>query len=311
AHRRFAEELAAAPGPGSAGTALEVALHWLGARDTGRAMTAAWRASASAGASFAYAEQLMMAEQVLALWDQVPDPAGQIGADHVGVIMLAADAARWAGQPERGLALVEAALAELDGASDAERLASALQRRAGLRRELLLPGQLDDLRAALRAANAETPVRAHAILQLCWALRREDDHEEAGRYARELSDVAGRLGDEALQAEILLLLAAIEAREGADTLAALWRARDEAARIGSGHLETWAYLTASHVLEGRGSYELAIQAGRAGLSRARQAGLVRQIAAPIAGNLAASLFAAGRWDEAAEILDEILALDLP
>src|SRR5262249_20913512 len=102
-HRRFAEELAAASGPGSAGTALEVALHWLGARDTGRAMTAAWRAAASARASFAYAEQLMMAEQVLALWDQVPDSAGQTGTDHVSVIMLAADAARWAGQPERGL----------------------------------------------------------------------------------------------------------------------------------------------------------------------------------------------------------------
>ena len=47
------------------------------------------------------------------------------------------------------------------------------------------------------------------------------------------------------------------------------------------------------------------------LARARQLGLGRQIAAPIAGNLAESLTSAGRWDEALEILDEVLGLDLP
>ncbi len=35
------------------------------------------------------------------------------------------------------------------------------------------------------------------------------------------------------------------------------------------------------------------------------------MAAPIAGNLAESLTSAGRWDEALEIADEILGLDLP
>ncbi|HZC42328.1 MAG TPA: AAA family ATPase, partial [Streptosporangiaceae bacterium] len=312
AHRSFAQALEAAPAPGSAGpAAAEVARHWLGARDLERAMIAAWHAAAGAGASFAYAEQLMMAEQVLQLWDQVPEPTRRTGTDHVSVVLLAADAARWAGEPERGLTLIESALTELDGAADPQRLASALQRRAGLRRELLLPGQLDDLRAALRLAGAETPVRARVMAQLGWALRREDDHEEAERLAGELRALADRLGDLESQAEAVLLLAAVAAQQGADTLPALWRARDEAARIGNGHLELWAYLTASHVLAGRGSHELAIQAGQAGLARARQLGLVRQIAAPIAGNLAESLTAAGQWDEAAETLAEILGLDLP
>ena len=121
AHRRFAEALEASPSLGADGTVVTmVARHWLGARDIERAMTAAWQAAAAAGASFAYAEQLMMAEQVLQLWDQVPDPAERTGADHVSVLMLAADAARWAGQPERGLALVEAALAEVGETGPAE-----------------------------------------------------------------------------------------------------------------------------------------------------------------------------------------------
>jgi DNA-binding CsgD family transcriptional regulator len=307
AHRRFAEALEeAAPWPRADGTAaVQIARHWLGARDVRRALIAAWRATARAGASLAYAEQLLMAEQVLQLWDQVPEPARDTGADHAGVLMLAADAARWAGEPERGLVLVETAIAELekDGGKDGqtERLASALRRRARQRWELLLPGQLDDLRAALRLAAAPTRARARVIADLCWALRREDQHEEAGRLAAELAGLASRLGDEEFQAEAMMVLAAEGAHRGEDTTAALQGALDQVARIDSGHLETWAYLTASHVLEGRGRHELAIAAGRDGLARALQLGLGRQIAAPIAGNLAESLTSAGRWDEALEI----------
>jgi DNA-binding CsgD family transcriptional regulator/tetratricopeptide (TPR) repeat protein len=311
AHRRFAEVLEAAPALSPQGTAaVEVARHWLGARDIERALTAAWRAAARVGASFAYAEQLMMAEQVLALWEQAPDPTQQTGTDHLSVLIVAADAARWAGQPERGLALVEAALAEIGQADDPERRASLLRRRAGLRRELLLPGQLDDLQAALRLAGAASLVRAQVLAQLCWALRREDRHQEAEAFAAQLAGLVGQLGGEC-QAESMMLLAAIGAHKGQDTLAGLWAARDMAANIGSGHLEVWAYLTAAHVLEGRGSHELAIAAGRDGLARARQLGLARQLAAPIAGKYAESLASVGRWDEALEILEEVLSLDQP
>ena len=92
-------------------------------------------------------------------------------------------------------------------------------------------------------------------------------------------------------------------------MAALRGAQEAAQRAGLGLLEAWAYLT--NALEGGGRHELAIPAGREGLARARQLGLGRQIAAPIAGNLAESLTSAGRWDEAVEILDEVLGLDLP
>jgi len=186
-----------------------------------------------------------------------------------------------------------------------------LRRRAGLRQELLLPGQLDDLRAALRLASAPSRVRAQVLARLCWALMREDRYEESERLARDLLALAGQLGDGEHQAEAVMALAALGAHRGEDTVAALRGAREAAARAGSGLLEAWAYLTITDVLEGRGRHELAIQAGREGLARARQLGLARQIAAPIAGNLAESLTSAGRWDEALEILDEVLGLDLP
>jgi DNA-binding CsgD family transcriptional regulator/tetratricopeptide (TPR) repeat protein len=316
AHRAFAVELEARleagsrAGPESTLVVL-AALHWRGAADDERALAAAWRAAGAAGTALAYAQRLRMLEQVLDLWDRVPERARPAGPDHVGVLELAADAARWAGEPERGLTLAETAIAELGTVDDAERMALMLRRRAGLRQELLRPGQLDDLRTALRLAVAPNLVRAQVLARLCWALKREDRYAESERMAMDLRALAERLGDEEHRVEADMALASLGALRGEDTMATLRGAQQAAQRAGFGLLETWAYLTITNALEGSGRHELAIPAGREGLARARQLGLGRQIAAPIAGNLAESLTSAGRWDEAVEILDEVLSLDLP
>jgi ATP/maltotriose-dependent transcriptional regulator MalT len=316
AHRGFATAIAAMPAARRNGTAgVQLALHWRGGHEDERALSAAWQAAADTGAAFGYAQRLQMLDQVRELWPSVPNAASSTGTDYVGILELAADTAHWAGEPERGLALVADALAKLDEKDDPERRAVALFRRADLRRELLQHGQLDDLREALRLASEPTPVRARILAYYCWALRREDRNGEAERYAAELSALASQLGDEERQVEASMLLAAVAAHKGEDTVAALLSARDAAAKLGSGHLEVWAYLTLGHVLGDppgdRGGSAEAIQVGRQGLARARQLGLARQIAAPIAGNLAQALTAAGRWDEALEIIDEILSLDQP
>lgn len=141
AHLGFAEALEAAPSLSSEGSVpVQLALHWRGAHEAEHALTAAWRAAADAGASFAYAQRLQMLEQVLELWSRVPDAERTVGTDHAGVLELATAAARWAGEPQRGLAWAEAALAELGEEGDAGRRAILLLRRAGLRQDLLLPG---------------------------------------------------------------------------------------------------------------------------------------------------------------------------
>lgn len=312
AHRGYAEAIEAAGSPRrERASAAQLALHWLGTGDDERALAAAWQAAADAEATFAYPQRLRMLDLVLRLWDRVPGAAGYAGTDRSGVLELAADTARLAGEPGRGLALAEETISALRTAQAPERLAQAFRRRASLRRELLLPGQLEDLREALHLASAPTAVRAHVMSQLAWALRRADWHAEAELTARELSALADRLGDPERQAEAGLLLAAIGAQRGEDTAARLRAAREQAAALGAGQLEVWAYLTAGHCLEDLGRHELAIEFSRDGLTRARQLGLGRQIAAPIAANLAESLTSAGRWDEAVEILEEILSLDQP
>ena len=254
-----------------------------------------------------------MLEQVLELWDRVPEPARPSGLDHVGVLELAADArplggrARNAAWPWRRRPSPSSV-----PSSDAERMALMLRHRAGLRQELLLPGQLDDLqRGAAAWRAAPNLVRAQILARLCWALKREDRGAESEGMALELRALAEQLR-----------------RRGAPGRSATWRwphsersgartpwppcaaRRRRPSGPGFGLLEAWAYLTITNALEGGGRHELAIPAGREGLARARQLGLGRQIAASIAGNLAESLTSAGRWDEAVEILDEVLGLDL-
>ena len=196
AHRALAEALQANPllSPGRLPSVL-LAVHWHGAGEDERAVRAAWAAAADAAAASAYAEQLQMLELVLDLWERAPDAAGHVGMDRAGVMEAAAEAARLAGEPERGLPLVEAALGGLDEARDAQRAVSLLLLRAALRQQLLLPGQLDDLRTALRLATDPDPVRAQVLGQLIRALRLRDRDEEARPLATQLQALAERLGD--------------------------------------------------------------------------------------------------------------------
>jgi len=311
AHRAFAEALDADPSLSSHGTGpAQLARHWRGAHEDERALNAAWRAAAEATTAFAYAERLHMLELVLELWDQVPAPGRHAATDRIGVLELASSTALWAGETERGLALVEAALAELGEAGDAERRGSLLLQRACLRRDQSLPGHTDDLQAALGLACGPTRVRAQILAEFCWALLRQNHAEEAATLAGELRSLAERLGSEEYQVEATMVVAALAAAEGQDTIDDLQRACQKAGRSGSAEVETRAYLLLNLALEARGNHQGAIGVGREGLARARQLGLGRWIAAPIAGSLAQSLISAGRWDEAQEILQEILSLDL-
>ena len=63
-----------------------MAHHWHAAHDSAWALIGAWRAAAQAGRAVADAERLALLARVLELWDQVPDAAERIGADHVHVL---------------------------------------------------------------------------------------------------------------------------------------------------------------------------------------------------------------------------------
>ena len=311
AHRAFAEALQSDPPLRPASLHLlsvPLALHWHGAGEHERALGAAWAAAAAAASGLAYAEQLQMLELVLELRDRVADAAGFTGTDRAVVIELAAEAARLAGEPERGLALLEEGLSELDAARDPERVASLLRLRAALRWQLLLPGDVDDLRAALRLASAPTRLRAQILGQLSGALRIRYEYLEAERLADQMQALAARLGDEEIQVDASMRVALAQEGQGRDPTADLRAAAGKARQIGAGRLEVVALANITYVMERLGRYEAAIRAGRENLARARRLGLSRSVI-EIAGNLAESLISAGRWDEAVEVLDEAFGVD--
>ncbi len=309
-HRAFAEALEADPSLSlDYLPSVALALHWCGAGERQRALQAAWAAAGAACSVFAYAEQLQMLELVLDLWERTPDAAGHAGTDRMGVMEIAAGAARLAGEAERGLALLEAGLGELDEGRDPERTASLLRLRAALRQHLLLPDQVKGLRTALQLASAPTRVRAQILGQLSGALRLRDQYAQAEQFGREMQALAAGLGDQEIQIEASLRVALVREGGDRDIIPDLRAIAAEARQAGEGRLEVFARAEITNALESRGEHEAAIRAGREDLARARQLGLSRYATAPIAGNLAESLTSAGRWDEALEVIEEGLSLD--
>jgi DNA-binding CsgD family transcriptional regulator/tetratricopeptide (TPR) repeat protein len=309
-HRAFAEAVAADPSLSLDHLpSVALALHWRGAGEHQQALQAAWAAAGAASSVFAYAEQLQMLELVLDLWERTTGAAGHIATDRMGVMEIAAETARLAGEPGRGLALLEAGLGELDEGRDPERTASLLRLRVALRQHLLLLDDEDDLQAALQLASAPTRVRAQILGQLSGALRLQDQYAQAEQLGREMQALAARLGDQEIQVEASLRMAV--AREGGDLdiVPDLRAIAEQARQAGAGRLEVFARVEITNALEGRGEHEAAIRAGREDLVRARQLGLSRYATAPIAGNLAESLTSAGRWDEALEVIEDGLSLD--
>ena len=160
-HSRFAAAIDADPTlvpPGRA--AIEMAHHWYSAHDSAWALIAAWQAAAQAGRAVAAAERLSLLARVLELWDQVPDAAERIGADHGRVLEEATAAAQDAGEFERGIALATSALKELDPAAEPVRVGEAARgprplqdeaRPQGLRRG---SGRRPGIRARRRVAGA-------------------------------------------------------------------------------------------------------------------------------------------------------------
>lgn len=304
AHRAYAEALEHDPSLSPEfRISAQLAAHWRAAHDNRRALLAAWQAAADAGAAFSHAEQLQMLDQVLELWDEVPDAAARTGTDHAGVLMLAARAAHSAAEVSRGLKLARAALAELDEARDPERVATLLYVRSELRRHGAEPGSEDDLWSALRLASRPTHERARILGRLCMCLLARDQQDEARPLAEEMVTLTTELGDRELQLEARINIAVADAHDGGDVLPALQAAKETAEQIGAWQLALECTVYITHLLEGRGRHDAAIEAGRDGFEWSKRLGLARGLGTLICGNTVESLISAGRLDEALEMLE--------
>jgi len=321
-HRRFAEAIGADPalvGPGSADqAAVEQARHWHAAHDTTRALVSAWQAAGQVGRSLAYAEQLAMLSRVLELWDQVPDAAQRIGADHAAVLEEAVRVAELAGENDRGVLLANAALREIDAAAEPVRAALVLQARGHLKYHLGAADFAEDLWAAVHLVPAEppSPERARVLEALAhYTLHVHGgwDTPELRAVAEEAVTTARLTGDIATEAAALNAIACAEPIGGGveRIRALLAQARALASQAKAYQALLGAAITESDMLEGAGLHELAAEVAREGLATAREHGLARTYGAVLACNVAEPLVSLGRWDEAGKVIERVLLLIPP
>ena len=316
-HRRFAEAIAADPDLVTPGrSAAEQARHWYAAHDMTRALVSAWHAASQAGRALAYAEQLAMLSRVLELWDQVSDAAQRIGADHAAVLEAAARAAELGGEDDRGIALAQAALGEIDSTTEPVRAVLLLLILGHLKDRLGRADYAEDLHRALGLVPADPPSSARA--QALEALAHFTLHERGSGWddpwlratAEEAVETARRAGDTATEAAALVTLASAELAVGTveRIRALLARARAVASRAHAFQPLLEAAVIESELLERAGLHEQAAAVAREGLTAAREHGLARTYGAVQAGNLAEPLVSLGRWEEAGEIIEGALLL---
>ena len=113
-HRVIAEALAANSELATAGAVAELAHHWYAAGELPAALDASLRAAEEAERMNAYSEALGHTERALAIWDRVEAPEQIAGNTEVELLIRGAEAAEWAGDAERALALSERARREVD-----------------------------------------------------------------------------------------------------------------------------------------------------------------------------------------------------
>jgi len=291
--------------------ASQIAHHWYAAHHLVRALPACLAAAEEAERLYAFAEQRRLLERVLEIWERVPDAEQLAGIDHLGVLDRAIDAAHKAGDHERGLALTNAALAEVDQANDPQRAALLLDFRAKLLGQLGRPGGLADLRAAEALLPAGPPSRARAtvLTSLARALLKKRGPEASLPVAAEAIAAAQAVGDRLIEVRARTIRGCGTSHDAA--AAELEQARALAEEIGDKQGMLQVKVNMSDLLESVGEHEQAVATARAGVALAHGVGLARTYGAFLVGNLAESLISLGRWDEADQLITEALELDPP
>jgi ATP/maltotriose-dependent transcriptional regulator MalT len=310
-HAKFAALLEEHPELVTPGTApLEIAHHWSAAHEATKAFT--WSITAARSGAAAYHEALKMYERALELWDRVDDPEA-IAGSRSSVLKQAANAASNAGEEERALALVNAALDEAGPEAAPEERISALMLKGSLLSGLLRPGAVKPMREAmaLLPEDADPVLRGRVLEALARRLMLSGEVEEGVATAREAVEASTGIGSPAAESHARNSLATGLEAIGAEAEAMLeWERASELAR-GSTRTELRFFINYSDALNLTGRYADAVGQAMAGIELARSRGLERSIGCMLAGNAAEPLIALGQWSRATAMIDRAIELDPP
>jgi DNA-binding CsgD family transcriptional regulator/tetratricopeptide (TPR) repeat protein len=295
----------------AAARAVLISYHWMEAHALEEAFRASLDGARLSRAAYAYATAAQLGERALSLWDRITDPAAVSGMSHVDLLDFTGVSWRNAGEPQRALATVDLALAEVDP-TDTDSHARLLRNKGMM---LNVDGRGEAIgvfEQALRVLgdDGDPMLRANVL------------GEMAAQYM-----VSGR-SDEAIDAATLALEIAPESARRSKSVAANVRG---GTHVHAGRFELGMadyalakevagddrdallryYVNTSDTLHLLGQFEDSIARAQAGLELARAAGVERTSGAILTVNTVDPLFALGRWSEADDLIDRSLELQPP
>ena len=280
-----------------------LAHHWLAAHNLPRALPASVRAGKAAAAAGAPSAAQRHFERALELWPQVPGAEERAGIGHSELLEAAASAAARAGAVDRGLALVDQALAEVGYGGTLERRATLLVRRATLLVDLARDSEalaVFEQAEALLPRDLPSKVSSQVLSSFARALARMDQISRAGELAQRALEAAQAVNatEERLEAQYMLAVAMVYRGEVEGGMALAEQVADEATRTGVPWLATRSFIALSDTQLMLGRYDEAVQTAERGIALAEQAGFSRTLGAIIRSNKGEALMRSGRWDAA-------------
>ncbi|MEU0435363.1 AAA family ATPase [Streptomyces sp. NPDC006290] len=333
-NRRYAEALEADPALVPADERVtRLASYWYHAHDAAKALPAVLDASVEARRRHAHSEQLRLLERAMELWEVVPDavraelrpidyveaypPCGCDPATtplrYLDLMAEAAVAGRLCGERERALKTTKRALHLLEDEGDPLRAAWFWIQRSRLVQAQVRGDGWKELATAQDLVRGLPPSEVHAeVLSMvaAWCMVHQPGHGalSAAERAVEYAHMVGARDTE-LNARLTLGGLMVDAGDVEAGLAEMYRVRERANRQGAAYVVGRLHINLPSHLESVGRSREAVTILSEGIELACRNGLL-DTQAWVWGNLSESLYALGRWDEAAEAARSALAIGL-
>lgn len=316
-HARYAAEYERLADETKRPLSAAIAHHWIQARDQVRAFPATLRAAREARAALAFGSAAQHGERALALWHAVPDAERVAGMSKLALSGRTTTHLRNAGELERSLALVTAALEECEPGTLDEAL--LLHNRAKALAQLAREETLDVFRQSLAAAerldDGSDPrlaaLHSSVMVSFSGRLMLAGAVSEARELALSGAALARSHGDERT-ASVGVNVAAVCLVATGDAVGAL-RELEDAKRIAAddGPAQVRYFVNASDAAHLLGQYQHAVSLAQQGVDAARRLGFERTSGVLLSSNLAEPLVWLGEWSRADAIITRALSLEPP
>ena len=312
-HLQLARALGEHPGLSGArsSSAAELAHHWYAAGQMPQALTESISAGAEAENLGASGDAWLHYERALGIWDLAPGSAGELPLDRHEVLRRAADAALLTGEEERAITLGREMLAQIDEQADPIKSALGHER---LGRYLWTAGRDEDALPAYRRAVELIPdappskARALALAAEGQVLMLCNRTTESIARCEEALAIARTIRSDAVEAHVLNTTCGNLSGAGKfdQAIIAAKQGLAIARRLGLAEEMSRSYMNGSDALDEAGHIEESMAMAREGIESARELGYDRQWGDLLRGEVAGRLLQIGRWNEAEQLLEEVI-----